>query len=77
MKNLVIGINGGKFDTTKPAFASFWTHFNHNGNQVVSKLYFTGKSATREEFGEKFTEFEMMDNYGDAHYISEADLYQR
>ena len=77
MTNLVIGINGAKFDTSKPAFASFWTNLDKNGNVVISTLHFTGKSDTREEFGEKFTEYEMMDDYGSVNYVSEADLYQR
>lgn len=76
MKNLVIGINGSKFDKTRPAYASFWTNLDENGNQVKSNLYFTGKSAIREEFGEKFTEFQMVDDGGGVNYVSEADLYQ-
>lgn len=76
MKNLLIGINGGKFDKNKPAYASFWTNLDRHGNQVRSTLHFTGNTAIREEFGEKFTEFEMVDDGGGVHFVSEQDLYQ-
>lgn len=77
METQIIGISGGKFDSSKPAYCTFWTNLDRNGNQVISTLYFTGNSAIREEFGDKFTEFEMIDDGGGTNFISEADLYQR
>lgn len=77
MENLLVGIGGSKFNTKNPAFCSFWTNLDKSGNIIISRLYFTGRSAIREEFGQKFTEFELIDDGGGTNYISEADLYQR
>ncbi len=76
-ENRIIGIGGSIFDKSRPAFATFWTNIAENGGVELSKLYFTGKSRERTEFGETVSEYEMVDDGGGTNYVSEVDLFQR
>lgn len=67
---------GTKVDMNTTATCNFWTQINNKGGKSKSILNFTGKTSTYQEFGEEYTEFEMIDCFGETNFVSELDIIQ-